>query len=1504
MNEKHKLMKPKDPARSGRQASRRAKKWQSRLSAALLCTLLFTVFFSSCRDEDFAPSMYSRAEGTGGSTTSVDGLSGLTQNEDGTWIATRRVPLVGIGRVINNISRKKLEVIAWADDAKQIVDTDLENSFSTSSAAVEAELLASQIVSVVDQGHVYAAGQKVGFVIQNEGDGLLDLSVLKGFGLRLYLDGKEVAYQSFMEATNVADLGVGNITGGTANQMQVVEMTAPANFDEVLLEYGGVDVDVANAKNLIVYYAYVGENPVIPAVNNCAESPISSAYFHDNVAYMTGAHWSSYAGRPSLIKLIDDDLGNGIGIETISSLFQPYMAIDFGQVIPAGSEVGFYITNGALLNLSIGGTTEITTYLNENDDDAADNYTLTNIIGLQLLGGGASYLSIKTTKPCRYIQIQFWGINANLGVTEVHYAFVREKTEVDVSSYFNLSDAVVYTPNYRFPIPQELPEGASVEFISVTGPSSAELERQSDGSCLLTGMNTAGDYVVKAVYNDGNGRTMTCQATITRLVKDEEFCSIPLTNKDENDKTYRVEGHEGFKGVVIGGSTGTTEDLSNVIDNDLNNYIEDTDININLIENSRIVGVYRNEQGTAINQSLSNGDGTYKKTRVGFVINRESPFLGLQLLKFLRIKTLFNGDEQEFGVGEGNNGISLGLIQAGDSSTRLACLSIETEKPFDAVELYYTGLAGVELGHKMQVYYAFYEDATKDCANPGEKCMQLITNANYNAIATYSVEGLATALTGVGSLSNIVDADIESACDLVDVLNVGIKATIGVTFDPITIKGAQEIGFILSAPEGLLDLDLISVKIVNAYLDGNLVGTSDSGGALSLKVAGIGEKQYLSIVNPNFTTEDGFTFDKLELVLGSGVDVASTIRINGVYFLPDYDGDGVVDCVEDEASTEITGLSITPADICVGDAAEFRVTGGIVGRTYQLEFKDQNNDVNTKFVNVTINNSGSLTFDPQDFIPTLPAGEYLVSLYKGTKDIWNGSFFNVHSEETTWCGTTSEWDEWSNWTNGTPWSCTNVIIPSRTDSPTYPNWDGIYPHITSAMDAKCNYIHFEPGAELVGQQYLDYSQAFVDARFKVGSYQLVSVPLQGMVTGDMFIQQESRRTPWQNWRITKTELETGTIHPNYFIVINDNMSEFAEDKSSGYEEYRVKPSIYQRFWNKAVSNRSMSRAAYDTEVDPALSMTDWSRSFNAVSTGYDRAQGFALRISEDGGIDVGNYATFHFPKDFSIYKYYTSTGQETGTSDAVPVRNNMGRLMISGSLPETIILERELDDTGNLFIFGNPFMAHINIEKLFEANEGIISNIKVFYNGEYVTITKETANSVVPAQIAPMQAVVIEAVNAGAGCEININDNMLEQGNSTATTVTAPNQLRLTATSRGHSASCVVVPSSAASDDYDAREDATLLVGSEEGSGVAVYTVAGGKALSIQRMNQSGRIPVGFYLKEEGNVTLSFDPQGDAWRGWNLVDQQTGKRYPLDSETNLGTVKSGAGRFYLERTGN
>lgn len=1527
MNEKHKLMKPKDPARIGRQASQRAKKWQSRLFAALLCTLLFTVFFPSCRDEEFAPSMYSRAEDSP-STASVGSSLGLVQNSDGTWTATRRVPLVGSGRVLNNISNGLLNIAGWADAAEEVVDLDIEEAFDVLTGAVTAELLANQIISVLDMGHVYSSGQKIGFVIQQNSN-VLTLDVLKGFGLRTFLHGTETGHYTFMEATNVADLGVGNITGGTANMTQVIEATATAKFDEVRLECGGITANVISA--LSIYYAYVGENPIIPAVNDCAESPISSEYFgteagYEEVSYKTGVGWSSYAGWPSLIKLVDGDLDNGIGIETISSLFQPYMTVDFGRTVPAGSEVGFYITNGDLLNLSIGGTTEITTF--DEYEDEADNFTLTNIIGLKLLGGGRSYLSIRTEKPCRYIKIQFWGVDVKLGVTEVHYAFVREKTEVDVSSYFNLSDAVVYNPSYRFALPQGLPDGASITYSLVDYPDRAcdenKLEKElcpkivnatitsaSTDAAALMNMNIAGDYIVQAVYDDGQGHKMKCQATITRLVKQHENCQQLLIN-DSEDVVYKAEAIDGFNGITIGGTV-EEGDVSNLVDPDRYNCIQATEININLIQDKGLISVSKIDKSTPINEKFA-------KTRVGFVINRNADFLGVNVLKFLRIKLFRNGSPVDDGVGDDNNGVSLGLIQAGTANTGQACLSIETEKKFDEVQLWITGVATVDLGQALNVYYAYYENAEADCANPGEECMQLITNANYGAVAAVPTASGLSLGTGAGEIANIVDDDITSTAKIVRAVGVADVTEVSVRFDPI--RADQEVGFILSNFEGL-EVDLISVLVIEAYNDGSLVASSSSGGALSLKLAGIEGRQYVSIRPAGDSDPDPTkVFDELRLKFGSGVGALKSYLINGIYLLPDYDGDGVVDCVTDEATTTVVGMYAEPADICEGDGATFRVDGGVEGATYTLTFATEEH-IESRAGNTTtvqINSLGRLDFiDDPDYIAKLPADEYYVHITSAEgKTEWYNTQLTVHPKETIWKGGVSghekDWETWDNWTRGTPWDCTDVIIPSPSGSPTYKNGGTslpvtYYPKLTDVT--RCHNIHFETGAELINQHYLSYNQAFVDAEFKVGGYQLVSAPLQSMVTGDMFIQESERRDAWVAWRTEAGQAATISeettewpAHPNYFTIIGDNMATLDPDRSP-YLEHRVYPTIYQRFWNMAVSNKVMSRAAYNTETDPAINMTDWSRSFNAVSTSYGRAQGFALRISEDGGIAAGNYATFHFPKDFGTYNYYTSTGGETGTKDAIPLRNNVGKLMISGSLPNTITLYRELDSSGNLFLFGNPFMAHIDIPTLLAKNEDIKS-IKVFNGNEYVDIANDatTASSSIT-QIAPMEAVIVEAKENGAGFELNVTSSMLVQKDeSPSSTAAAPNQLRLTATSRGRSASCVVVPSSVASDDYDAREDATLLVGSEEGSGVAVYTVAGGKALSIQRMNQSGRIPVGFYLKEEGNVTLSFDPQGDAWQGWNLVDQQTGKHYPLDSEINLGTVKSGAGRFYLERTGN
>lgn len=1481
------------------------KKCLYRLSGLLLGVATLAGSLTSCQDDEFPYPSGPLTANTIKATLNSNTSSGLVQNEDGTWTATRRVPLVGAGRVLSRISPDLISVGTWTDDAQKVVNIDLEDGFNVGTGIVDADLLANQIISVYDMGHEYAANQKVGFVINDGGSGVLDLDALQGFWLKTYRDSVEVGHYTFMEASSVADLGIGNVAGGNTKKLTLVEAIATEPFDEICLGHGGI-VSAGIAQDLEIYYAYVGENPVIPAVNNCSESPISSTYFGDKVGYKEGVDWSSYAGRPSLIKLIDDDLGNGIGIETLSSLFQPYMTVDFGHEVPAGSEVGFYITQGALLNLDIAGTNEITTY--DAQGNEADNYTLTRIIGLQLLGGGQSYLSIKTTKPCQFIKIQFWGVKVNLGVMSVHYAFVREKTEVDISSYFNLSDATVYNPTYRFPLPQGLPEGVTIvynvkDYPDRLGTKPEIHEIKTDGtykdSYYLSGMNVAGDYIVEASLVQDGKILATCEATITRAVRNQENCTTPLINpKDEEGnitEIYRAYAWDEFHGVDVGGDI-QSGDYSDVVDDNTDNYIQATEISVNIATDQQIVGVEKIDKTEPINASI-NIKG--KKIRVGFVINKESDFLQLDVLKFLRIKLYRNNTEVASGVGDDNQGVSLGLIQGGSSTTKKTCLSIETDVDFDQVELYCSGLLGANLGGSIRVFYAYIEDAEDECANPGEECMQLITNGNYGAVASTSTEGLASVGAGASDMANIVDNSIESAAKFVRTVELGTGSYVHVKFDPI--KPNQEVGFILSNITGLANLKLIDVLDIAAYRTvdgtrtevGSTEGETSSGGALSLKVAGKGDYQYVSV------TPSG-VFDELVLIQGHGVGLLDNCLVHGVYLLPDYDGDGAVDCVDDVATTMIVGLHPEPADICEGESTSIRVNGGVEGAKYLLKFltEDPNQNRNEPLqVNVTLNSLGRLELEKEkeDYIANLPADEYWLSIANENGETeYSGVKFTVHPNETTWTGAAdNQWSNWDNWTRGVPWSCTNVIIPSPSGSPTYEGTISSYPVISSGDNAQCHNIHFEPGAELIGQHYLTLTEdgkAFVDMAIEAGKYQLVSVPLQGMVTGDMFVPGSGNREAWKTWQTSVvTDEHNNEFHPNYFIPINDGTS---AANVGGYPEHRTDPTIYQRFWSSTVSNRSTTRAIYDNTEDPVIiHKTDWSRTFNAVATGYGRGQGFVMRVGEEGE-SLSTPYEFHFPKEYGTYSYFDINGNSTGTTDNVP-RTSPGKLMLWTS---TIYLERK--DEGNLFLFGNPYMAHINIETFLRENSENIARVHV-----YDASSQGYKEAEKTGQIAPMEAVFVETAANSQYCTINFTEDMFEQGNASGNSYTQipVEQLSLSVAAHGHTASCSVIPSASASDDYDVREDASLLVGSEEGSGVAVFTVAGGKALSIQRISQATRIPVGFYLREPGSVRLSFQAKDAYWDGWHLTDTRTGQTYPLDAAVTLEDVSTGSGRFFLEK---
>ena len=1506
MNEKHKLMKPKDPARSGRQASRRAKKWQ-RLSALLLTFLMFARFFSSCVDEFPATGMTGlQARAEGGSTGT--GL-GLIQQSNGYWMSQNcRVPLVGPGRVVSKIGNGGLaNVGSGSNKVGNAVDMDLSNYTTTTVNVVGANVY-NTIISIRDLHHVYSGGQEVGFVFKEDGVDVLSLDVLNGITIQTLLDG-EVQQTVVAKGTKpgLLNLNLLSIKSGENIADRELSFTTASDkpFDEVSLSLYGVGVDVISTMTTHIKYAFVGENPEIPATSD----PAFNYFWGEDTDPVVNTNVLCTNGFISdQSNVADPDLGNCASFADISILGSvtggAFLTVDFNRSIPAGYEVGFYYRpiKGLDIGLLSVDEPQLIAYneggwgdgLQETGDKSIPKVSVLSV-GLAS-GGDKLSQSMLLTKPCEQLKIHWVptlvGELVKIGGKNIYYAYVRKPVTLDPVNYFTIGDDETFQTSYKLPVPTtgfvsyeivEYPKGDWPEGVTPTISTTH----------ILQNMLVDGPYKIKATYTDPNGNKMTQTATITKkpaTVKDG--CNVYITERVDNAKPDKVYKWSGSALTVVS----NTKNQESIINDNHDDYAIYT----------RIVGLAVWDAVSSI--TLDPITASTKKMRIGFEVQAITGLLDLSALSRYRI-ALYNKGELVKDSNTKGSVLNVGVLNFENSRVRLS-VEIEPSTTFDHIELWNDGL--LVTANALKIYNVFYENS-ENCIEdgPNQACMEVMTDISYGLELDYDHIESGTVIgllgSGMSNMDNMLDGSLETYATVKgSLLNVGDGTKIALKFNEQ--PAGQPIGIIIDNPGNVLEVDALSDIQVKAYNNETLSGESkEDFVTANVDLITKNGKTYIEILSEDMTKN----YNRIEITVVGTVGLMDLgFRICGVYTRPDYDGDGIPDCSDETTETDIYKLRLDNEHICIGDPAPtFVITsGGVQGGVYSLNFKDYahpHSDDENKLV-ITLKatknqddrlvlTSEGLEKDLDLFIAQLPPGYYGISIDQ-EKDLNNICFLSVHPREATWLGKSANWNDWSNWDTGVPWDCTDVILPEPEGLSAYPDLVRDYSR-SEIYDAPfyCKNIYFAPGAELVGQHKLHYGgKAFIDKKIKAGAYQLMSAPLRNMLTGDMFI--SSNASEWEDWR--KTEFG------NRFKDINGTAQDADNATVSTYVEQRTNPLIYQRFWNQEVRNETVSRANYNT-TDPAIAevtLLDWSRSFNAVESPYVEGQGFAMRAG--GEKSTGSY-TFHFPKSYTSYKYYDMGGNVLKESGTIRTEDDLtgsvGKLWIDAD-NESLQIPLYRESYGKLFLFGNPLMSHINIEKLLKKNQGIVG-VKV-YNNNNSNYDSYTQSDPGAGRIAPMEAVFVESATSAKECYIQLTEDMLEQGKSTATTVTAPNQLRLTATSRGHSASCVVVPSSAASDDYDAREDATLLVGSEEGSGVAVYTVAGGKALSIQRMNQSGRIPVGFYLKEEGNVTLSFDPQGDAWQGWNLVDQQTGKRYPLDSETNLGTVKSGAGRFYLERTGN
>lgn len=1411
----------------------------------LFLPAMLIVLLGACRDEDFVSQMSLDSNNeTKAGILPVTSPGGLIQNNDGTWSTNNcRVPLVGPGRVVNQIVSSFVSVLEVGKDWTALIDTDLTNGVELKKG-VSVELAYQPIVSVKDLYRTYAKGHKVGFIYKESG-GLLELKVLEAFVIELYRDGECVQTTKFNEGNGgVIDLNLLSVNKGNEVGTREISVIANVPFDEVRLSLGGIEVQALN-NGFTIHYAFVGENPEYRATR---ETDFSSYWTGGTPVVKDAVNISILSNEDNVV---DDNPDNYAWSSVVGGIVAPSsVTVDFKKDIPKGTQVGFYYSIEKVLGLDLlsasGGNLYALDKLGKETVDKSEPSK--DLVSVSLIGATSkTYVCMDLTQSCRMLRLEvpsglFSGA-IDVGSTRYYYAYVREPISLDPSAYFTFADDTTYISNYR--LPKQPAECRSLQYAVISQPygASANIETK-DGGYSLTGATKEGVYRIQALYTAPNGKQLSQIANIYRMVRSSKSgCNIYITADSHGAYATEAIGWSGCLLCLFNG----TNNANAVVDKDPDNYAVRYGL-LQLVDWEPILAVRMNK---SIVPELN------KEIRTGFVVQPNNAILGVNLLDHYRIRLYLNGNLVDEGSGGKGGLLSAGLISDEDGRVRI---SMKTDKEFDQIELWSKKLLSLDLLNQLRVYNIFYEDASCSDDLVSETCMEVMTDLHHGLQIDYDAMSNKFATASVGGsmdgLGYLLDGSLSTGVKVNGILKLlDTGGVIALKFDKLPAN--QPVGVALEGLPSLLSLDLLSGTQLKVYNDDVQVGDAMDFGTIGLNLLGKNGRAYMETIPKS-------DYNRVEIILGEGladVSLASAFKVTGLYTRPDRDGDGIPDCSETESETAV--VLENNARTCEGSDLVVRVfTDAAESTLYLLECKNQTSGKTyEKEIELQQDNSGKFFS-----IPDLPKGEYLVSVYAlGSGEcLWNGAYATVHPLLTEWTGDVSTaWNKWDNWTEGAPWECTNVIIPS--DVAQYP--------VIAAGDC-CQNIHFEEGTAALNTHLLKYEKAFVDMRVKGGQYTYLSAPLQEMVTGDMYI---NPNVLWDK--------------DDYFTVMNKN----------NYPENRVNPIVYQRIWGGARED-AYELPAVGNGVRVEITQTGWSTDFNSVTMKYNAGEGFSLRAGKEG--DYNSYR-FRFPKaEFATgtvsketYSYYSEEGNfiREETFDRTP--EFVGRFFNTnnGNVNVTLTAGPE----GYLLV-GNPYMAYISVTEFMTDNN--ITELKMYDGNTNRTVLMSggdvlTSDSEQAGVIAPMQSVLVKT----SANKINFTATMQVQPvQATPASRSMNNGLYISASKGGYTATCMLAKSEAADNAYRVSEDAEILMDGESVPIVEVFTVVGSKALNIQQVRDAVRIPLGICLRTPGDVRLMFSSDDVNWEDWKLEDTKTGQTYSmkeLKQGITVAGMQSNSGRL-------
>ena len=410
----------------------------------------------------------------------------------------------------------------------------------------------------------------------------------------------------------------------------------------------------------------------------------------------------------------------------------------------------------------------------------------------------------------------------------------------------------------------------------------------------------------------------------------------------------------------------------------------------------------------------------------------------------------------------------------------------------------------------------------------------------------------------------------------------------------------------------------------------------------------------------------------------------------------------------------------------------------------------------------------------------------------------------------------------------------------------------------------CKEVYFKPEAELLRQHRLAYEKAWVEKELVANKWYMLSAPLKNMYAGDMYV-------PFSNGR-----QETEAFQP-----ISFNTTTYSRTK---YPFYQRSWGIDAKVYTKTNDVRATNYSAYLGYSTWSGNIAEWSHTYNDVQVPYSALAGFSVRAHKK---NQANNTLIRLPKADTSYEYYDWSTPAAGSGATAVTKTNANKLVTDDHTNDGT-LSFDIDDMqqiGDYVLIGNPYMVTIDMEKFFDTNNTLDTG--------YWTYEESTASAkLTTGLIRPLQAFFVK--KGSSTSEIVFNKDMQIDGiHPTPPGGGARELMTMTAANdRGTSTASVELG--------DEEESVETLFDSNLSDVPMVYTVAGGQAVSINRVTELKPIAFGVTYNGEEAVDVTFSDieqltDGEVY----VVDAVTGFSQTVHDGDAFSVQPNDYGRYFL-----